>query len=145
MAGLIGHQVGRYQILSLLGEGGMATVYKAHDPRIERDVAINVIRREAFPPEDLDMLLKRFEREAKALGKLSHPNIVGVIDYGEHDGSPYLVMVYVPGGTLKDRLGYPMPWREAIRTVLPIARALEYVHERGIINRDVKPSNVLMT
>jgi len=145
MAGLIGHQVGRYQILALLGEGGMATVYKAHDPRLERDVAIKVIRREAFPPEDLDMLLKRFEREAKALGKLSHPNIVGVIDYGEHDGSPYLVMVYVPGGTLKDRLGHPMPWREAIRTLLPIARALEYVHERGIINRDVKPSNVLMT
>lgn len=148
MADLIGHDVGRYHILELLGEGGMATVYKAHDPRLERDVAIKVIRREAFPPEDIDMLLKRFEREAKALGKLSHPNIVGVIDYGEHDGSPYLVMVYVPGGTLKDRLGYPfppMPWRDAVRMLLPIARALEYVHERGIINRDVKPSNILMT
>lgn len=123
----------------------MATVYKAYDPRLEREVAIKVIRLEAFPPEDVDMLLKRFEREAKALGKLSHPNIVGVIDYGEHEGSPYLVMVYVPGGTLRERLGEPMNWREAVRLVLPIARALEYVHERGIINRDVKPSNVLMT
>lgn len=148
MSDLIGQQVGRYQVLELLGEGGMATVYKAHDPRLERDVAIKVIRRDAFPPEDLDMLLKRFEREAKALGKLSHPNIVGVIDYGEHEGSPYLVMVYVGGGTLKDRLGYPLPpmkWRDAVRMLLPIARALEYVHERGIINRDVKPSNILMT
>ena len=148
MSDLIGQQVGRYQVLELLGEGGMATVYKAHDPRLERDVAIKVIRRDAFPPEDLDMLLKRFEREAKALGKLSHPNIVGVIDYGEHEGSPYLVMVYVGGGTLKDRLGYPPPpmkWRDAVRMLLPIARALEYVHERGIINRDVKPSNILMT
>jgi formylglycine-generating enzyme required for sulfatase activity/tRNA A-37 threonylcarbamoyl transferase component Bud32 len=123
----------------------MATVYKAYDPRLEREVALKVIRREAFPPEDIDMLLKRFEREAKALGKLSHPNIVGVIDYGEHDGSPYLVMVYVPGGTLKERLGQPMPWRDAIRLLLPVARALEYVHDRNIINRDVKPSNILMT
>ncbi len=145
MSGLIGHIIGRYEILSLLGEGGMATVYKAYDPRLEREVALKVIRREAFPPEDIDMLLKRFEREAKALGKLSHPNIVGVIDYGEHDGSPYLVMVYVPGGTLKERLGQPMPWRDAIRLLLPIGRALEYVHDRNIINRDVKPSNILMT
>jgi len=145
MSGLIGQYVGRYQILSLLGEGGMATVYKAYDPRLERDVAIKVIRREAFPPEDIDMLLKRFEREAKSLGKLSHPNIVGVIDYGEHDGSPYLVMVYVSGGTLKERLGHPMPWQDAIRLLLPIARALKYVHDRNIINRDVKPSNVLIT
>jgi serine/threonine protein kinase len=145
MSGLIGQHLGRYEILEQLGEGGMATVYKAHDPRLERDVAIKVIRREAFPPEDLDMLLKRFEREAKALGKLSHPNIVGVIDYGEHEGSPYLVMVYVPGGTLKERLGRSIPWRDAVRLLLPIARALEYVHERNIINRDVKPSNVLMT
>ena len=110
MSELLGQNVGRYQILALLGEGGMATVYKAYDPRLEREVAIKVIRREAFPPEDMDMLLKRFEREAKSLAKLSHPNIVGVIDYGEHEGSPYIVMVYLPGGTLKDRLGRPMPW-----------------------------------
>ncbi|MEW5940486.1 MAG: SUMF1/EgtB/PvdO family nonheme iron enzyme [Chloroflexota bacterium] len=145
MAGMIGQEFGRYKILELLGEGGMATVYKAYDTRLEREVALKVIRREAFPPEEMDMLLKRFEREAKMLAKLSHPNIVGVIDYGEQDGSPYLVMVYVPGGTLKQRLGQPMPWREAVKLLLPIAHALEYVHEHNIINRDVKPSNILMT
>ena len=145
MSGLIGQNFGRYQILELLGEGGMATVYKAYDTRLEREVAIKVIRRDAFSPDEMDMMLKRFEREAKSLGRLSHPNIVGVIDYGEHEGSPYLVMVYLSGGTLKERLGKPMPWQEAIRLLLPIAHALEYVHERNIINRDVKPSNILMT
>jgi eukaryotic-like serine/threonine-protein kinase len=104
MAGLIGQNLGRYQILERLGEGGMATVYKAYDTRLEREVAIKVIRREAFPPEEMELLLKRFERESKSLAKLSHPNIVGVIDYGEYEGLPYLVMVYLPGGTLKSRL-----------------------------------------
>jgi len=145
MAGMIGQNFGRYKILELLGEGGMATVYKAHDTRLDREVALKVIRREAFPPEEMEMLLKRFERESKMLARLSHPNIVGVIDYGEQDGLPYLVMVYVPGGTLKQRLGHPIPWREAVRLILPIAQALEYVHEHNIINRDVKPSNILMT
>ena len=145
MSKLIGQNLGRYQILELIGEGGMATVYKAHDTHLEREVAIKVIRREAFPPDQLNMILKRFEREAKSLGGLSHPNIVGVIDYGEYEGAPYLVMVYLPGGTLKDRLGKPIHWRDAVRLLIPIARALEYTHEHNIINRDVKPSNILMT
>jgi serine/threonine protein kinase len=143
--GMIGQEIGRYRILELLGTGGMATVYKAFDTRLEREVAIKVIRREVFAPDEMEMLLKRFEREAKSVARLSHPNIVGVIDYGEFEGAPYLVMEYLPGGTLKDRLGRPIPWREAIRLILPIVRALEYVHDRQIINRDVKPSNMLMT
>ncbi len=85
MAGFIGKTFGRYQILQLLGEGGMATVYKAYDTRLEREVAIKVIRRDAFAQDDMEMLLKRFEREAKSLGRLSHPNIVGVIDYGDFE------------------------------------------------------------
>jgi serine/threonine protein kinase len=145
MAGFIGQNLGRYQILEQLGEGGMATVYKAYDTRLEREVAIKVIRRDAFPPDQMDMLLKRFERESKSLAKLSHPNIVGVMDYGEFEGSPYLVMEYLSGGTLKERLGKPLPWRDAVQMILPIAHALEYVHDRNIINRDIKPSNVLMT
>jgi len=142
---LIGREVGRYRILEMLGEGGMATVYKAFDSRLEREVAIKVIRREVFPPGEVEMLLKRFEREAKSLGRLSHPNIVPVIDYGEFESAPYLVMLYLPGGTLKEKLGKPIPWRKAVEQILPIANALEYVHNRNIINRDVKPSNILLT
>ena len=145
MSDLIGQSLGRYHILEQLGEGGMATVYKAYDTRLERDVAIKVIRRGAFPPDELERMLKRFEREAKSLAKLSHPNIVGVIDYGEHEGSPYLVMEYLPGGTLKQRLGKPIPWQAAVRLLSPVAQAVEYAHEHNIIHRDIKPSNILLT
>ena len=82
MLNFIGHDIGRYHIVEQLGQGGMATVYKAYDTRLERDVAIKVIRKQAFSPETLDRMLKRFEREAKALAKLSHPNIVSIHDYG---------------------------------------------------------------
>ena len=145
MDNLIGKSLGRYHILEQLGEGGMAIVYKAYDTRLERDVAIKVIRRGAFPPDQLDHILKRFEREAKALAKLSHPNIVRVLDYGDYDGAPYLVMEYLPGGTLKHQLGKPTPWQEALRILLPISQALEYAHEHKVIHRDIKPSNILLT
>ncbi|MBI3161462.1 MAG: serine/threonine protein kinase, partial [Chloroflexi bacterium] len=141
----IGQQVDRYEILEKIGEGGMALVYRAMDSRLEREVAIKFIKHDAFPPQQLDMILKRFEREAKSLARLSHPNIVGVLDYGEYEGAPYLVMTYLPGGTLKRKLGRPIPWREAVTLILPIARALHYVHDHNIINRDVKPSNILLT
>ena len=142
---MLGREFGHYKIIELIGEGGMATVYKAYDTHLDREVAIKFIRREVFPEAEVEMLLKRFEREAKSLGRLSHPNIVPVIDYGEFEGSPYLVMVYLPGGTLKDRLGKPIPWRIAVQKLLPIAHALQYVHNKNIINRDIKPSNILLT
>jgi len=145
MTNLIGQSIGRYHILEQLGEGGMANVYKAHDTRLERDVAIKIIRTGAFGETMLDNVLKRFEREAKALAKFSHPHIVKVMDYGEYEGSPYLVMEYLPGGTLKQRVGKPVPWKEAVRLVLPIAQALEYAHAHNIIHRDIKPANVLLT
>src|SRR5690349_20699314 len=113
MGNLIGQSLGRYHVLEQLGEGGMAIVCKAYDTRLERDVAIKVIRRGAFPPDQLDHILKRFEREAKALAKLSHPTLVHVLDYGDHDGAPYLVMEYQPDGTLKHQLSKPMPWQKA--------------------------------
>lgn len=93
----------------------------------------------------LNEVLKRFEREAKALAKLSHPNIVKVYDYGEHEGSPYLVMEYLPGGTLKKILGKPVLWRDAVRLILPVVRGVAYAHQRGILHRDIKPANVLIT
>jgi serine/threonine protein kinase len=146
MNNLIGQSLGRYQILEQLGEGGMAVVYKAFDTRLESDVAVKVIRKETFAPEALSRALKRFEREAKALAKLTHPNIVKVTDYGEFEGQPYLVMPFLPGQTLKHQLkGQPISISSTIRLLLPIAHALEYAHNQWIIHRDIKPSNILIT
>ncbi|MFZ5857209.1 MAG: SUMF1/EgtB/PvdO family nonheme iron enzyme [Chloroflexota bacterium] len=146
MSNLIGQSLGRYHILEQLGEGGMATVYKAYDTRLETDVAVKVIRTENILPSVLEKSLKRFEREAKSLAKLTHTNIVKVTDYGEHEGKPYLVMSYLPGGTLKERLrGGPLDWEDAVRLLLPVAHALEYAHQQNLIHRDVKPSNILLT
>jgi formylglycine-generating enzyme required for sulfatase activity/tRNA A-37 threonylcarbamoyl transferase component Bud32 len=145
MSNLIGQSLGRYHILEQLGEGGMATVYKAYDTRLETDVAVKVIRTEKLTEENKARALVRFEREAKSLAKLTHTNIVKVTDYGEYEGKPYLVMPYLPGGTLKQRLGKPMPWQEAVKLLLPIAGALEFAHSQNIIHRDVKPSNILIT
>jgi len=145
MTNLIGQSLGRYHILEQLGEGGMATVYKAFDTRLETDVAVKVIRTENLTLGTMERALKRFEREAKALARLTHPNIVKVTDYGEYEGKPYLVMPYLPGGTLKQRLGKPIPWQEAARLLIPIAEALDFAHSQNIIHRDVKPSNILLT
>jgi len=146
MSNLTGQSLGRYHILEQLGEGGMATVYKAYDTRLETDVAVKVIRTDVLPQNAVERTLKRFEREAKSLARLTHPNIVKVMDYGEYNGAPYLILVYLPGGTLKERMmGKPMPWQEAVRLLIPIANALDYAHEQKIIHRDVKPANILLT
>jgi serine/threonine protein kinase len=146
MSKLIGQNLGRYHILEQLGEGGMATVYKAYDTHLECDVAVKVIRMDLMPPDIAAKTVKRFEREARMLAQLTHPNIVKITDYGENEGEPYLVMVYLSGGTLKSLMtGQPMPWHEAARLLAPIARALEYAHQQGMIHRDVKPSNILIT
>jgi serine/threonine protein kinase len=142
MENLVGTNLGRYHIIEPLGEGGMASVYKAYDTNLERNVAIKVIRIEKGQDE---AFLKRFRREAKSLAKVLHPNIVAVHDFGEQDGIPYLVMDYLAGGTLKQKMGHAMPYQEAAQLLAPIARALEYAHKQGIIHRDVKPANILMT
>jgi len=144
MPNLTGQSIGRYHILEQLGEGGMATVYKAYDTRLERNVAFKVLRTDQFIPAQLQMMLQRFEREAKSLAKLKHSNIVNILDFGEHEGSLYLVMEYLPGGTLKQKLGQRIPWQEAIRTLVPVTRGLAYAHQHGVIHRDVKPANILM-
>ncbi|MBN2048480.1 MAG: serine/threonine-protein kinase [Anaerolineaceae bacterium] len=132
---------GRYRLETPLGSGGMAQVYRAHDELLGRDVAVKVITENW---KGSDEFLKRFEREARSMARLSHPFIVQVYDYGEEDGFPFLVMQYMPGGTLTSCMGAPIPYWRAAEMILPIAEALESAHRHGIIHRDVKPSNILM-
>jgi serine/threonine-protein kinase len=142
---LVGKSIGRYRILEQLGQGGMAVVYKAYDTRLERDVALKVIRTENIPPSQLSKLMQRFDREAKAQARFNHSNIVQIHDYGEYEGAPYLVIAYLPGGTLKQQIGQPMPYFQAAQLLTPIADAVAYAHARGVLHRDVKPSNILIT
>ncbi len=140
MDGMIGKSLGKYQIIEPLGEGGMATVYKAFDPSLERYVAIKIIR--AVNQIDSDFLI-RFQREARALAKLDHPYILKVLDYGEENGIPYLVMPFVSHGTLKQYTRTRLSYEKAIEIIIPIAEALSYAHKRKIIHRDIKPANIL--
>ena len=145
MKDLSGQSIGKYHIIDKQGQGGMAIVYKAFDTHLERDVAIKFIRTDLFGSAVIEKMLKRFEREAKTLAKLTHPNIVGIIDYGEFEGVPYLVMEFLPGGTLKQKMGSPIESSFAAQMLLPVADALAYAHSKNVIHRDVKPANVLMT
>lgn len=138
---MIPEKIGRYQIEAKLGQGGMATVYRAQDPHFGRNVAIKVL-----PHEFLDdaTMRGRFEREARTIASLEHPAIVSVYDFGEHDGQPYLVMRLMPNGSLADRLQRgPIPLAESGRILQRILSALEAAHTAGIIHRDLKPANIL--
>lgn len=134
-------KIGRYEIKRELGRGGMATVYEAHDPRFEREVAVKVLPREMLHDPQFRA---RFEREAKTIAMLEHPAIVPVYDFGEEDGQPYFVMRFMPGGSLSDRLkGGPLSLQEAARIFSRLAPALDSAHAKGIIHRDLKPGNIL--
>jgi serine/threonine protein kinase len=146
MPDLTGQSTGRYLIVEKLGMGGMAIVYKAYDSNLDIEVAIKFVRTERLAPEFAEKARKRFKIEAQKTAKLMHPNIIPVIDYGDYQGVPFLVMRYISGGkTLKAVLGQPIPWQEAVQMVLPIAQALDFAHKNSIIHRDVKPSNILVT
>jgi serine/threonine protein kinase/Tol biopolymer transport system component len=146
MQDLIGRSTGRYEIKSQIGSGGMAIVYLAHDNTLDCDVAIKFIRTDKLTEENKHNALARFKREAQKTAHLLHPNIVTVTDFGEFEEIPFLVMRYIPGGrTLKGLTGSPTPYAQAVDLILPVAGALQAAHEQGIIHRDVKPSNVLLT
>jgi len=139
--GFIGRQLGQYEIQAELGRGGMSRVYRAYQPRLHRYVAIKVI---ATGIATQPNFRQRFEQEAQAVAQLSHPNIVAVYDFGEEEDIVYLVMQYVAGGTLKQRLGRPLPVSEATAYIIQMARALHHAHLHGVIHRDVKPANMLV-
>ncbi len=135
---------GRYRLVELLGEGGMATIFRAKDAQLGRDVAIKVLRPEYGRDPDF---VARFRQEAQAAASLNHPGIVGVFDYGADPDGPYIVMELVDGedlATLLRRNG-PLPPRQAARLVAEVARALDAAHQRGIVHRDVKPGNIMVT
>jgi serine/threonine protein kinase len=138
---LIGQFLGGYRLEEQIGQGGMALVYKAYQASLDRRVAIKVLPAQfSFSPG----FGERFAREAKVVAQLSHPNILPVLDYGQQEGMSYIIMRYVPGGTLLDRLGRPLALDAILRLVDQIAGALDCAHGKGILHRDVKPSNVLM-
>jgi serine/threonine protein kinase len=131
---------GRYTLDEHLGSGGMATVWLGTDTRLHRQVAIKLM---ADVLADDERWLARFRREARAAAALAHPNIVKVFDYGVEEGRPYIVMAYVPGGSLKERLAEGSP-PEPARLARELLGALAHVHAAGILHRDVKPGNVLI-
>jgi serine/threonine protein kinase len=142
MENLTGKQFGPYQIVAPLGEGGMAAVYKAYQPGMERYVALKVLPRSYA---DDAQFLARFQREAKLLAQLQHPHILPVFDFGQAEGYTYIVMPYIQSGTLTDLLkGEPLPLARIRQIITQVGEALNYAHARGLIHRDVKPSNVLI-
>jgi tRNA A-37 threonylcarbamoyl transferase component Bud32/tetratricopeptide (TPR) repeat protein len=143
MAFANGENVGAYRIVDKLGQGGMATVYKAYHAALDRYVAIKVMH--AAFLEDPNFLA-RFQREARIVAKLDHPHIIPIYDYAEHNGQPYLVMRFVEGETLKSYLSSePLDKPEILRISQAIGGALAYAHDQGVLHRDIKPSNILLT
>ena len=144
-SGLVGHVIDdRYQVVKKLARGGMATVYVAHDLRLSRTVAVKVMNEGLG---DTAEFTARFDAEARAAAHLSHPNVVSVFDQGSDDGRPYIVMEYVQGFTLRQLITReaPMDPRRAVELIEPVAAALAAAHAAGLIHRDVKPENVLIS
>jgi len=138
-----GTRIGKYEIVSPLGQGGMGVVYRAHDTNLERDVAVKVLPRNMA--EDADAL-ERFEREARAVAALSHPNVLAIHDFGTHGEMRFAVMELLEGETLRQRLADgALPVRKAVELGLEIAQGVAAAHDKGIIHRDLKPENVFLT
>ncbi len=140
---VIGQTLGSYEILSPLGKGGMGEVWRARDQKLGREIAIKTLPEEFAKDEER---LARFEREAKLLASLNHPNIAAIYGLEEHEGTRFLVLELVEGDTLADQLKRgAIPVEESLQLALQIAEALEAAHEKGVIHRDLKPANIKVT
>ena len=137
-----GTKLGQYEVQDFIGQGAMGLVYRAYHTELERTGAVKVMQ--AITPDD--DTVARFRHEAQAIAKLRHPNIVDVYDFGEYQGTPYMIVEYVPGGSLAGRMnGRRLDQATALKYLRGIASGLDYAHEHGIVHRDVKPANVLLT
>src|ERR1700674_5177417 len=138
-----GTKLGPYEIVSPVGAGGMGEVYRARDARLNREVAVKVLPAGfARDPERL----RRFQQEAQAIAALNHPNILAIHDFGEHEGSPYIVTEFLEGETLRERMRPgALPARKATEYGEQVARGLAAAHEKGIVHRDLKPENIFIT
>ncbi|MGD9048652.1 MAG: serine/threonine-protein kinase, partial [Anaerolineae bacterium] len=145
---LPGRNLGKYRLLEPLGRGGMARVYRAYHPQLDRYVAIKVLRSDLVEEEEF---LARFKREARAVAALRHPNIVQVFDFDVQDGLYYMVMELLEGDSLRTRLNdyrardERMPLGDVARILLDVLEGLAYAHSEGMIHRDVKPGNILLS
>jgi len=139
----IGDRLGRFEIVSAVGAGGMGEVYRARDPQLRRDVAIKVLAREWSSDADRQ---RRFELEARAAARLSHPNLIAVHDFGMHDGCAFIVTELLQGETLREALGSrPLSTSKVVEYAMQIASGLAAAHDRGIVHRDIKPENLFVT
>jgi serine/threonine protein kinase len=140
---MVGRTLGHYRVVSLLGSGGMGEVYRATDTRLDRTVAVKVLpQHHSSDPERR----QRFEREARAVSSLSHPHICALYDVGQQDGLDYLVMEYIEGESLADRLAKgPLPVDQALRCAIQVADALDKAHRARLVHRDLKPANIMLS
>ena len=140
-------RLGKYEIKTALGKGAMGIVYKGYDPHIERYVAIKTIRKDLVDPEVAQQYMARFKNEARAAGRLMHPHIVAVYEYGEDETVAYIAMEYVEGAGLREHLNRreTFDFAQLVRLMRQLLEALEFAHDRGVVHRDIKPSNLIVT
>ena len=141
MAEETSNKIGQYELRSVLGKGGMAAVWRAYQPTLDREVAIKVMAAQFSSDETFT---KRFNQEARSIARLRHPNILAIYEYGQDKGQPYIVTELLDGGTLREYMRKPMDLRRTARIIHQIADALDYAHAQGMVHRDIKPTNILM-